>query len=367
MDSIRQLYEREGPFASVYLNTSRATGNAAHEVELRWHAARDRLREAGADEATLDALERAVMDPRHAVNGGLALFAAHGTVLMSAATTPPPTGAEAHWSALPHVMPLMAGGGERVRWLRAVVDRSGADLETTEAGTLTVRPVARYPMRKVQPGGWSQSRYQRAAETTWKRNQRQVAERLEHLADEVAADVVIVTGELRARQMLMEQLSPGLLDRVVETDGATRAADGAEDEPLDELSARAVHDAAERRRAAMLDTYQVGLPRGRCATGLAEVVPAALESRISALLMNREVDERLVWVDPHEPVRMSFDPALLHQLGIDRAVRETVGDALVAAAVNSGANLMVIDRQEQPLTDGVGAILRYPRPDPQAT
>jgi hypothetical protein len=367
MDSIRRMYDREGPWASVYLDVSRATGDAAHQVELRWRAAQDRLREAGGDEATLDAVERAALDPGHARNGGLALFAAGGRLVLTAPTTAPPTEAEASWSALPHVTPLLAGGGERVRWLRAVVDRTGGDLESADAGTLTVRQVADYPIRKVQPGGWAQSRFQRAAEMTWKRNQRQVAERLERLADEVDADVVIVTGDVRSRQMLLDQLSPGLRDRIVETDGATRADDGAEDEPLDELSAVAVREAAQRRRAAMLDTYQVGLPRGRCATGLAEVVPAAQESRISALLMNRDVSDDPVWVDPHEPIHISFDRDELAKLGVDGAVRERAGDALVAAAMTSGANLMVIDRAEQSLTDGFGAILRYPRPDPQAT
>jgi hypothetical protein len=366
MDSIRLLYDRDGPWASVYMDVSRDTEDAADKVRLRWAAARERLVAAGADPATVQAVERAAVDPGHAAPGGLAMFAAHGDLVLTAPTTPPPSDAEATWSALPHVTPLLAGGGERVRWLRAVVDRTGGDLESADIGTLTVEQVADYPMRKVEAGGWSQSRYQRSAEVTWQRNQQHVADRLHRVADRVAADVLVVAGEVRARQALIERLPTALADRVVETDAGSRTA-GADRAPLDDMTAEAIRQTAQAHRAAMLEAFQVGLPRGRCAVGLAEVVAAAQQSRISALLVNRDVSDFPVWLDPHDPLRISLTSQELTEMGVPEAARERAGDAVVASALASCANLMVVDRDEQPLADGLGAILRYPLPDPMAT
>ncbi|MGH3319088.1 MAG: hypothetical protein ACRDN9_02720 [Streptosporangiaceae bacterium] len=39
------LYDRPGPYASVYLDTSRTVEDASHQMELRWRAVRGGLAE----------------------------------------------------------------------------------------------------------------------------------------------------------------------------------------------------------------------------------------------------------------------------------------------------------------------------------
>ena len=57
---LRSLYERPGPWASAYLETSRNVQNADIEVELRWRALRESLVEQGADPSTVAAVDDAV-------------------------------------------------------------------------------------------------------------------------------------------------------------------------------------------------------------------------------------------------------------------------------------------------------------------
>ena len=53
---LRPLYAEAGDWVSVYLDTSRAAGDAADVLAVRWQDARARLAEAGADGATLNAV-----------------------------------------------------------------------------------------------------------------------------------------------------------------------------------------------------------------------------------------------------------------------------------------------------------------------
>src|SRR5687768_15511516 len=100
LDMLRPLYDRGGPFASVYLDTGRAVEQGAQQVELRWKALTERLAEA--DKVTLTALERLFTDV-NAAAPGRAAFAAGGEVVHTEALAEPPRRETARWSALPHV------------------------------------------------------------------------------------------------------------------------------------------------------------------------------------------------------------------------------------------------------------------------
>lgn len=69
LDFLRPLDRHPGPYASVYLATARDAEDAKQAVPLRWRAVRDRLRSAGADTATMNAIEEIVTDPGRAAPG----------------------------------------------------------------------------------------------------------------------------------------------------------------------------------------------------------------------------------------------------------------------------------------------------------
>jgi hypothetical protein len=84
-------------------------------------------------------------------------------------------------------MPLLVQRGEHVPHVRVLTDRTGADLEGVAARAAPRRRQVRgsetFPLRKVHPGGWSDRRYDQAAEETWKRNAQDVSAAATELAE----------------------------------------------------------------------------------------------------------------------------------------------------------------------------------------
>jgi hypothetical protein len=109
LNLLRPLYERPGPWASVYLDTSRDTDGAIRTFEPRWHAARDVLAGVGCDPLTVHALDDAVLDhhPDGPGRHGLALFATAGEVILRQALPAPPASI-AVYEPLPYAMPMIA-------------------------------------------------------------------------------------------------------------------------------------------------------------------------------------------------------------------------------------------------------------------
>ncbi|MBO0786226.1 MAG: peptide chain release factor 1, partial [Actinobacteria bacterium] len=162
---LRPLCDQIGDYVSVYLDTDRAHENAAQEIELRWRAARDRLAEAGAGPAVLDAVAEAVSDPRAAARGK-AVFARDDAVLLTAALDAPPRRQIARLAPLPHLMPLLAQRRPPVPHVRVSATRAGGEIVAAGGSGDEWRDWVAgrgWPVHKTSVGGWSQDRYQRSA------------------------------------------------------------------------------------------------------------------------------------------------------------------------------------------------------------
>src|SRR4051812_27542893 len=80
---LHPLYEHPGPWASVYVDTSRHTESTPHERSLTAQSLHRELAEQGADEATGRAVRSAVEDLAHSPEPhGRALFARAGEVIL---------------------------------------------------------------------------------------------------------------------------------------------------------------------------------------------------------------------------------------------------------------------------------------------
>ncbi len=325
---LRPLRDRPGPWASAYLDASTDTADARKRIDLGARAVAEQLTEAGADSATRDAVAAAIRDHTGTGRHGLAAFAAGGQVLHTQPFAEPPTQPKAVWGALPSLLPLLVGSGEQVRWLRVLVDRTGGDLVLDTGQTLrTVRGGDRYPIHKAQPGGWSQPRYQRAAETNWERNAKDVAEAIARAVDEAGADVIVLAGDVRARQLIGEHLPVAVTERVVETEAGSRAA-GADPEPLDEATEQAVQALVERRHEQVLDAYRAGLAHGLAVAGLSALRTPLEWGQVETLLLHPDV--------PGE-----------------------TADGLIWAAVGQDAEVMLVAPEQERLPEGMGAVLRF--------
>ncbi|MDO3704837.1 Vms1/Ankzf1 family peptidyl-tRNA hydrolase [Micromonospora sp. C28SCA-DRY-2] len=358
---LRPLYDRPGPWCSVYLDASANTEDAHPALDLRWRALRDELQRQRADVASIDAVERVVRghDPM-AGDYGLAIFATRGRVVLSEYLSAPPLRDLAAFSALPHVMPLLAQRGEQVAWVRVLADRTGADAMAISAGGVPRRSHVAgretHQLRRVQPGGWSQSRYQRAAMEAWHHNAGDVTAAAVELAEKVGAEVLVVAGDVRATGMIAAQMPNRWQDAVVRTDAGSRAA-GADQTLLDDLTVQTIAEVADQRISATLDRF-----------GMQEDVGAGLDAVVSALQRN-QVENMLIvddpsatgelWIGP-EPTEIATDPGELNAMSVTDPAKVRADAALVRALVGTDAELTVLGPDEAPeLVDGVGAVLRY--------
>jgi hypothetical protein len=343
------LYHRPGPWASVYLDIEPDRENSISLRDLGWRALNGQLEQAGADAATRDALDTAVFAHNGVGRHGLALFATGGEVVLEEPLPAAPARPDAVWTPLPALLPLVTMLGEQARWLRVVVDRGGGDLTLHSGGVpATVKGSAHYPIRKVSAGGWSQPRYQRAAQTNWDRDAREVAEAVAQTADRTGADVLVLAGDMHARQLVAENLPARVAGQVVQTEAGSRAP-GAAPEPLDEATAEAVRVHVADRRASVLDTFRVGRAHGLAAIGREAVLAALARVQVATLLIRPPLTGT-VRVSANDP----------RQLDLDSGGTEIpLADAVLGAAVAGDADLLIVGPDEEPLPDGLGAVLRY--------
>lgn len=357
---LRPLYGHPGPWASIYLDASRDTEDAAAAIELRWRALRESLTDQGAERETVDALDLALR--RHEPwpgEYGLAAFATDGAVVHTEYLAAPPRKDLADYGPVPHTMPLVAQRGEQVAWVRVLADRTGADVDAVSAGGVPrqarVRGDESFPIRKVQPGAWSQSRFQREAEMAWHRNAGDSATATADLAEAVGAEVIVVAGDERARAALATQLPERWQDRMVLTDVGSRAS-GAEPDRLDEVTVQAIAEVAADHTQVALDRF-----------GMQQDVGGGLDAAVEAL-QRRQVDTMLIaddpsstdqlWVGP-EPTDVATEPEKLTALAVPEPERVRADAALVRALVGGDAGLVLIGPDEAPEPDGVGVVLRY--------
>jgi hypothetical protein len=358
---LRPLYDRPGPWCSVYLDASRDTHDSRPAVDLRWRSLKGHLLEQGGDPVTIKAVGEVVRrhDPMPG-DYGIAVFANRGRVVLTEYLSAPPLRDLATWSALPHTMPLVAQRGEQIAWVRVLADRTGADAVAVSAGGVprraTIKGRESWQLRRVQPGGWSQSRYQRAAMEAWHHNAGDAAAATAELADRVGADVVVVAGDVRATGMIAAQLPERWQDVLVRTDAGARNV-GADNTLMDDLTVQTIAEVADQRVAAALDRF-----------GVQEDVGAGLDAVVCALQRN-QVDTMLIvddpaadgelWVGP-EPTEIATDPRQLAAMSVADPQRVRADAALLRALVGTDAELTVLAPEEAPeLTDGVGAVLRY--------
>jgi hypothetical protein len=364
LSMLRPLYDRPGPWASVFVDASHNTEGATPVIELRWRSARETLTTAGCDPVTLDALERAVLShPLQPGRHGMAAFAAQGEVILTRSLSAPPWREIAVYGPLPHTMPLVAQLGEEISYVRVVVDHTGADVTVAGPGRLvrseTVQGSAQFPIRKANAGGWRHRRQQQAVQESWRRNARDAATAVAELAESYDAEIIVVAGEPRSRPMLVDGLPERWHDRVVVTDAGGRAA-GADPSSLDDVTIQTVAERAAEHEESILDRYRTQRGRGAAASdGLPAVVAALQRGQVEAvLLVDDPSSTEELWIGPG-PLELSYDPAELHVLNVPDPQRVRADAAVIRALACTDATLTLVGPDELPVDGGIAALLRY--------
>ncbi len=226
---------------------------------------------------------------------------------------------------VPRIVPLLRERAQDVPFLIVEVGREGGRLRLSHGRPEAVDDTTAVEGRtdflsKVQAGGWSHARYQRATEEVWRANAEEVGNTVDRMVREHEPALVIVSGDVRARELLLEDLAPESLDRVVEVPTHTRAA-GASSEALDaEIDIR-LEEELERDRQDVLARSATGGGR-RGERGLGPVVHALQQAQVETLLLDPRRDERSL-LAPDGPPWIATEPAaivLWNTVYLDRAI-----------------------------------------------
>jgi hypothetical protein len=373
LNFLKDLTDRTGPFATVYLDASHDTEDAAHQQELRWAAARSELAEQGADGATLEVLERVVGEAAPPVGAaGRVLVAQSGDVLLDRLLPEPPDRPGARWSQLPDLLPMLVALPEPLPVVVVRIDQAGGEILLGSAG----RPPEpaedvrgrEHPLHKVPAGGWSHLNMQERVEESWRRNTAEVAARVDAHVSATAARLVVLAGDPRARSRLRDALSERAAGLAVDLEySGTGPGGGAEDDDLRAAVAEAARDAVTAERQALLDRLDqaAGRPDGLAVDGLDHVLAALRAEQVDTLLLDGGTErDTEVWIG-EAPSQLATDAEALRALGAEPVARAPVDAALIRAAAASGAAFQPLGGGRtglvgRPVADGVAALLRYP-------
>ena len=364
---LAELYSRPGPFATVYVDATRAIENGAQEIERRWAKARAQLQEAGADSGTLEEIAAAVgADTGTPGRHGLVVVAAAGEVRFRAVLAQPPARTAASWSPLPHLLPYLAQQVTELPHVVVVADRTGADILAVGPGgphEQTVTGEARHPVHRTAADVWNERHFQHRVENSWAANAHDVADAVAKQLANGPAKLVIIAGDVRARNLIADALGtpPGVTVRTIEEGG--RAAGSSPDA----LHA-AVHDVVLqqvwRDRREVLEHLQQNLGRREyAAAGVGPVIEALRMAQVDTLVISDDPSSPLTaWIGPN-PTEFGLDDCPDHAeaaaLGITDPQHDRLDAALVRAAVGTNARLVVTPGGHGYLPEGIGALLRF--------
>ena len=353
-----ELVAMEGPFLSLYLTTEAEIDNAAQRSEQRWKSLRADAAEAGVPEEVLGAVDPLVADA-HLMGQCMALFATANGAVHVEHHPDAPVRDLLRWAALPSFVPVIEWRQSSPPHVAVLADRRGADLFALRAAAANLQRQAKGHdelLGKSAPHGWSQRRQHHRVEQLWEQNAKVVAGELVRLVDEVDARLVVAAGDVRALQLLQEELPEEVVNRVEMVEGG-RSPDGSVDgvvAEVDRLVARAVAQDTDQ----LLAKFREELGRDdQAADGPARTLEALAMAQVDVLLVHDDPDDdRQAWFGP-EPIHVALTEDMVAAMGVDQPRQARLADVAVRAALGTGAGVRVVPPAGA--SEGLGAILRW--------
>ncbi|NWF26636.1 hypothetical protein HW130_10170 [Streptomyces sp. PKU-EA00015] len=376
---LKPLFARPGPWASVYIETTRATEDAQKVQQLRERAVASQLIEAGADAYTVRAvMDKLAHEPVSGAPPGRALFAAGAEVVLDTPLSVPPAGIPATWSILPHVAPLADLRGDRPACLVAYIDRMGADLELRDAhhrealGQANGKEWQGRGHRSI-PADRYEWHYRNKVENSWNETADIIARELARRLSESNTELIVLTGDPRERRAVFNRLPERVQAVTVEAGNGSRSP-GASTSLLDRQIAEACEKFARDRLESALDRFRVGRGRpgehretaavdtgpGEAAEGMPAVVDAVRKHQVATLLLTPDAADagREVWIGPGVD-QVAVQRGQAQAMGVAKPERARADDALLRSAAASGGEVLMVPEGMHGPAGGLGAVLRW--------
>ncbi|MFG2986548.1 hypothetical protein ACGFYQ_35795 [Streptomyces sp. NPDC048258] len=375
---LKPLFARPGPWASVYIETTRATEDGAKVQELRERAIAGQLIDAGADAYTTRAvMDRLANEPVSGTPPGRAVFATGAEVVLDLPLTVPPPAGRATWSLLPHVAPLAGLRGDVPTCLVAYIDRTGADLELREGHRRAALGQANGKEwqgrgHRGTPADRHEWHYRNKVENTWNETADVIVDELVRQWPESGADLLILTGDPRERRAVHNRLPERVLAVTVEAESGSRSA-GASTAGLDREIDQACERFGQERLRRTLERFHIGRGKpgqhressvdtgpGEAAEGVPAVVDAARKHQMATLLLAPDASDggRQVWIGPGVD-EVAVQRGEARAMGVPKPEQARADDAVLRAAAAADCDVLLVPEGMRGPAGGLGAVLRW--------
>jgi hypothetical protein len=365
------LFELPGPWTTIYVEGSTGTVDGLANDEILPRSVAQEMKDAGAPEqdveaavAALGTTAKGLPDPvtRYLlVNNGQAVineFLPGNLVGLTVTATGP----------IPDLTPLVRHTPEDFAYIVAEVGHHGGEVYLRYANGDEAHITSGDPdsvvegdtdhTRKLGSGGWAHKRMQQHAEKVWKMNSREVASEIDRISAEHDAQLIVVAGDIRARQMVHDEVSQESRAKLAVIESNTRA-DGADEETFLEQVQQLVARTMADRQHALLERLaeKEGQGTRTSAIGRGAVITALQQAQVESLLLETTAwdDETLLALDAAPWVATSeADTAGAGVLGHVPAVA-----ALLRAAALTDAQVSMYPSgalEKKP----IAALLRWP-------
>jgi hypothetical protein len=357
---LAELLERRGaPVATVVSAGPRFEGDVQSRLDIRTKDARRALEGAGLPDTIVERVADAIQG--HIGDDGLGIVADANGILTSTLVGVEEDDEVLQVEALPRFVPFVRERSVNRPHVVVRCDRVGAHIARVERGE-TQRDTEVVGddehVQKVHAGGWSHRRFQNRAEHNWDQNAKEIAEAVVAEADAIDAELVIVTGDGRAVQLVADHLPERLRDHLVLDDH--QPFDDASDAVVFDRAMTLVRDRAGRELVEVLERFSESRGRGEGAAEDVEDVLAALrQSAVETLLVSGDADDK-VYVATDDPMQVATDAKAITDLGFDDVIEARLTDAAIQAALAAGSAVMIVPEHGPHSPKGaLGAILRF--------
>ncbi|WP_026550500.1 Vms1/Ankzf1 family peptidyl-tRNA hydrolase [Arthrobacter sp. Br18] len=294
----KHLFNLPGAWTTIYVDGSTGTVDSLRSDDVLPQNVSDSMDAAGAPKAdsaaaaaALSRSARGLPDPVarflliHEGEAVVDEFLPGGMVMTPVVAVAP----------VPDLSPLVRHCPEDFAYVIAEVGHGGGEIYLRYADGDVTKPRVgeqsqiegdREHSRKVHGGGWSHRRFQQHAEKVWKMNAGEVAGEIDRVATQHRAHLVIVAGDIRARQLVADQVSDETRRKLSIIDSNTRAAGADEKAFALQVQELVVRVMAERQRS-LLETLAAheGQATRTTAVGTGPVVTALQQGQVDTLLL----------------------------------------------------------------------------------
>jgi hypothetical protein len=357
------LWRRQDRSTVVHVDAAALFDGSGQDAETRRQDIQDSLAAAGAPQSDRSTIDRILAEPT-GVGGPCSRFlvVTNGEPAIDELVAGPMLSAEiVSYSTVPNLLPLLIDRNNDALYLIVEAGREGGEIQAFRArhnGTLHHEDIQGRTdsLNKVQAGGWSHSRYQHHSEEIWKQNQNQLAEAVDALVRELRPRLVVIAGDLRAVQLLSEELAPASREITSTVATHVRAA-GSSRDALDEHVAAKLDELRANDEAAAVDRLSAGdFENG--AVGVGAVLHALQQGQVETMLLDLDtLGDRQLFALASEPWVAS---APEEALGVPVLQSVPAALALARAALVADSRLMFVDAGRLPQRAGVAAVLRWP-------